>query len=293
MMMPKMNGSQLIEKIRKTSNSQRILILSGVEDLNEMRDVINLGIDGILLKPYKEDNVLPILRRILSMIKAKKTLKKQLIQLRLLSKANIELKISNSNTDKDTKEELVSDTEVKLANESLKSKYHIREYIKTKSNQTKDFFEDIEQEDILEDVDKIIYDIESFESSIIKLESKSLEEIKEGLMRSLPVFESLITIMDKLHIFDVANESASNLIRYIESIDINKFEDSVKKRFFFDVYLSLFQDIYQWINMIFIKKDRENINYFDASFANSCLELESIFTDKIEDDDDEDDLEFF
>jgi hypothetical protein len=42
-------------------------------------------------------------------------------------------------------------------------------------------------------------------------------------------------------------------------------------------------DLYKWLDVVFIKYEAENIYYFDASFANNCLEVELIFNEQKED----------
>ena len=49
----------------------------------------------------------------------------------------------------------------------------------------------------------------------------------------------------------------------------------------------------KWIDLVFISKKTDNIHYFDASFANTCLELEMIFKVNEKKINDEDILEFF
>ena len=58
-----------------------------------------------------------------------------------------------------------------------------------------------------------------------------------------------------------------------------------------DGLLFLLTDINDWIILVFVQRVASNINYFDASFANGCMEVEMIFAP--EDDDDEDGLDFF
>ena len=61
---------------------------------------------------------------------------------------------------------------------------------------------------------------------------------------------------------------------------------------FVEILIGLGKDLELWIKEIFIKRDAQDIHYFDASFANNCLELEIIFH-KNELEESADDLEFF
>ena len=55
----------------------------------------------------------------------------------------------------------------------------------------------------------------------------------------------------------------------------------------------MLEDFDKWIDLVFISKKTDNIHYFDASFANTCLELEMIFKSKDNIKYDDDNLEFF
>lgn len=286
MVMPVMDGNELISKIRKESNSQRIMVLSGLENLNEMRDIIDHGVDGIMLKPFKEEKVFPILLRVLSMVKAKKILKQQYIQLRVLSKENVSLK-----NDAIKIQEIPLSEEVTSKAED-KSKYAIRKSFIKDQEKTEDFFESLDYENI-DDADKLQYELEDMEAKLFHLKkSDNLEDIRLVILESTNIFIALKIFMEKLHSFEVASDASSNLVEYIENLDFSVMEDESKRSLFLEVYISMFEDIYKWIKIVFVDNDKENINYFDASFANSCLELEAVFSgNMIEEDDCE--LEFF
>ena len=56
--MPLMGGIELTEKIRMHNSEQNILILSGHSESDNLITLINLGIDGFLLKPVDMNRVL-------------------------------------------------------------------------------------------------------------------------------------------------------------------------------------------------------------------------------------------
>ena len=290
MMMPVMDGTELITKIREKSNSQRIMVLSGLENLNEMRDVINLGIDGIMMKPFKEEKVFPILLRVLSMVKAKRMLKQQHLQLQFLSKENIELKTKVLQKDSTNVEE-VDIIEKAPQDVPKESKYNIRHSFKKDNEKTEDFYDSLGYER-MDFVDRIQHDLEDMEAKLFRLHKEDdISNLKETILNSSNIFKSIGIFMDELKNFEVATDSVYHLIDYLENCDFSKMKDREKKDLFLEIYISIFEDTQKWLEIVFIDNDRENINYFDASFANSCLELESIFSEDINEDDCE--LEFF
>jgi len=285
MIMPVMDGNELIAKIRAESNSQKIMVLSGLSNLNEMREIINHGVDGIMLKPFKEETVFPILLRVLSMVKAKKIMKQQYLQLQFLSQENIDLK---SCALEHQPHELVHDSDNQPS-----IKYKIREsFAKGTDKDAIEFYESLDYENI-DDADKLQHELEEIEVRLFALSSSdSIDTIQEILLASLATLSSVSALMESLGGFDVASESALHIVEYIKNLDFTHFEDSEKRDLFIHIYISMFEDTQKWIETVFIDNDRENINYFDASLANTCLELETVFSEGIHEDDDSE-LEFF
>ena len=117
--MPNLDGFGLIQKIRENSTSQNIVVLTSVNDLNEMKDIVNMGVDGIILKPYDEEKVFSVLLRILKVIKAKKIMKRQIYQLKLLASKSVHLKQDVLKQKKELKQEIFLDIKPK-------NKYNIR-----------------------------------------------------------------------------------------------------------------------------------------------------------------------
>ena len=287
--MPNLDGFGLIRKIRENSNSQHIMVMTSLDNLNDMRDIINLGVDGITLKPYNQDKVLPILARVLETIKTKKVMKRQIFQLKLLSEENIALKesVKTATTESSKEQSKIKPEPEPEPKEKLSSKYNIRKTVQGSDALSLD---NIVDSDDIDNIDTLINSLHEYESLIIKLESKPTKEIMDNLISSTDAINSLVNIMNKIGSFSVAHEAGQHLIEFIKNIDVNKLEDKNAKELFFNIYLSMFQDIEKWLTVVFIDKDASNINYFDASFANTCLELEAIFADEVEDDSE---LEFF
>jgi two-component system response regulator YesN len=62
--MPGMNGLEVIEQIRKEHNDGRFLILSGYADFDYAKRAISYRVDGYILKPVDEDELIEELQRI-------------------------------------------------------------------------------------------------------------------------------------------------------------------------------------------------------------------------------------
>ena len=71
--MPKMDGLQLIEKIREENQSKPIIILTSYSDQNTLFKAANSGIDGYILKPLELNNFLETFDKV---IRRKKSIRK-------------------------------------------------------------------------------------------------------------------------------------------------------------------------------------------------------------------------
>ena len=64
--MPLMNGIELVRKLRDLNSFQNILIISAYSESEKLLELINIGIDGFLLKPINIENILTLLDKICS-----------------------------------------------------------------------------------------------------------------------------------------------------------------------------------------------------------------------------------
>lgn len=67
--MPKMNGLDMVEEIKKINEEQNILIISAYSETKYFTNFIKLGIDGYILKPIEYDQLNSILYKICFKIK--------------------------------------------------------------------------------------------------------------------------------------------------------------------------------------------------------------------------------
>lgn len=71
--MPKMNGIELIEEVKKRDHTIPTLVISAHGDLNIMFNAIQAGIDGFIIKPIKMDQFMASVRKVVE----KSTLQKE------------------------------------------------------------------------------------------------------------------------------------------------------------------------------------------------------------------------
>ncbi len=303
LIMPNMDGFELINKIRLKSPSQHIIVLSAIVDINEMRNIIELGIDGILVKPYNQERMFTIFGRVLKLIHNDKLLKRQAIQLKLLAKENIEAKVTlhenkldkkHESTKKAQAREKLKDKQHKLLskqeeNKKIENKYNIRASLVGGS--AEEFSSDLDYFD-LDRVEVFQDKIEHYQNITCLLIGIETSEAKKKLVEVTQGLDELIDLLNHFGTFSVTAEATKKLIQFIESIESVQLEDNDKKDLLVDGLVAILEDLASWIDMVFVQKNTDNINYFDASFANTCLELESIFVE-VALSEDQDDLDFF
>lgn len=72
--MDKMNGIDMIQKIRETSKDITVLIMSSEEDKKHFMDLIKLGVDGYILKPVKVKQFVEVMQKVIEKFKSKQEL---------------------------------------------------------------------------------------------------------------------------------------------------------------------------------------------------------------------------
>lgn len=65
--LPDMSGLQLVEKIRKLRGGEKIkvIFISAVQDKDEIKSILNVGIDNYLLKPFKKEMLLSVVKKLI------------------------------------------------------------------------------------------------------------------------------------------------------------------------------------------------------------------------------------
>ena len=145
---------------------------------------------------------------------------------------------------------------------------------------------DIDRVDVFQDK------IESYQNIACMIANSNSAQGKEGLTEITIGLRELIEVLIQLGTFGVTVNATKKLVDFLDEIEEEKFEDADKKNLFIDGLMAVLEDLYNWIDMVFVQKKTDDINYFDASFANTCLELESIYADApIKEE--EDSLDFF
>ncbi len=108
-------------------------------------------------------------------------------------------------------------------------------------------------------------------------------------------YHRLFQTVNSFIVFGAIENTFKEFATFIENIKREQLEDLDKQNILVDALFALSDDLSKWINIIFYDRNTDNIHYFDASFANTCLEIEAMFNEEEAQavEDDEELLEFF
>ena len=108
-------------------------------------------------------------------------------------------------------------------------------------------------------------------------------------------YHRLFQTINAFVVFGAIENTFKEFANFIENIQREQIEDIEKQNILIDALFALSDDLSKWIDIVFYERNTDNIHYFDASFANTCLEIESMFHNQEAEaaEDDEELLEFF
>lgn len=255
--MPKMDGIELSRKIKAINSKQCILVLSGYIDVFVI-DLIDIGINGLILKPYEHDKFLHLLCKNAEDI----TIKKEFNRL-LFKERNKPLKALKS--------------EVPLVSKKLEgeTKLHIKKPTNSFSIDSWDA--------IQSDIKELNFNMAEI-IDYIMLNGIS-NEYKDDLSSIFNSYYSNLLLVDGLEEFASLFEDLS------EFFDDLRLEDLEQKKLEnFDTYLYIYDDLIEFFEVVFVKKEVEDINYLTDSLRSSIYQMKSsLKEEKIQ----EEELEFF
>lgn len=248
--MPKMDGVTLSREMRTLNKDQVIIVLSGYID-DYVIDLIDIGIQSLIIKPYKLENFL----------------QKILVQCEniVLRKAFNKMKLSNSSDVKTSKEIqpklLVVNSIAKEIVEARKKEPELPE-----SRKIHEEFDDTMWSHIKEDILELNYEYEDVINSILlngfsEIYKKSLVKIFDKYYSNL---SHLANLNDLAKIFLELSELINNLD--LDSIKNENIE-------VFDILEFFYEDIINFFNVVFIEKEANDIHYLTDSLRSSVEQM--------------------
>lgn len=258
--MPIMSGLELSKEIRVLNDEQCILVLSAYID-DFVIDLIEIGIQGLILKPFNPDKFIMTLCRNCENILMKKEFKRS------------EFKLKN-NTHKTPTE-----SSNKLGMEKL-----IEKKVDFDLTQKKLSYQTLYSWKVIED------DIKdhNFEMSEI-VDYIMLNGVNEENLEALAIvfrkYHTSFTLLDDMEDFSMIFEDLAN---FFSLLNLNEIPSDKLKSF--DTYLYIYDDLLDFFDKVFVKNECKDINYLTDSLKSSVIQMKHVLTsNKLE----EEELELF
>jgi YesN/AraC family two-component response regulator len=252
--MPLMGGIELSAHIRGINPNQKILVVSAHSESEKLIELINIGVDGFMLKPINVTAVLEVLSRTCQSIYDHKMLH---YFNTLLEQTNNELKMSNIALESAL-------NELQRAKEFTSSEPLISNGI---SSSIENFY--LDNVDELERANEELEELEDdFNLLLVSSDTNTNHNLLKALnillkqyahqIHIIPQFQAIAyKLMDLTHLFDTIHEEAEKMPFLVPSVT------------------SLFDHLEQWRRGIFIYRNVDNIHYMDEYLIETMGELQT------------------
>jgi len=185
-----------------------------------------------------------------------------------LKKYNAKEELEN-NQEKDYQQEILSKTHF--------DKITATEFVEMTAISFMQKIEDLEEDE--DKIDKALMEFEAIPSHV------TLSNVTKKFLEYVEVIELLVE-------FEHISYAIKSLATSLDSVEESSMSsDKVKK--FVTLTLHLLADLESWRDNIFVKQDANDIHYLDSSLLSSCLQIESIFKEDTNEEEDDGELEFF
>ncbi|MFT5661171.1 MAG: CheY-like chemotaxis protein [Sulfurimonas sp.] len=314
--MPIMDGLELIKRIREESMEQSIIVITDTTDIEENQNLAYYFIDGLLPKPIDKQKLFILLYRVLKKIAEKKEFSHYINELEKQLNETTEFK-SHFNFIMEKLQPIHEQEEVRDVIALLSTLIGKTDVIIQEQKSKVVLSEDNEKDlrfstadhqlsalELMEQLDDTVVDkienfldvLDTYLVDVDAIEKQSPKEAIVSLQKISIYFNEFIDIINNMVIFPIVSRAFTNLNTFIHNIKEEELVDFDKKSLLVSLLLNVEKDVSGWIKMIFVEQKASNIYYFDASFSNSSLEIESMFNNfGVESSEyfDDDDLGFF
>jgi len=271
--MPFMGGEELTRRIKAINESQHIMVLSAHSESDKLIQLVNIGIDGYLLKPLDITSVLKQITKICQAIYNRD----------MLEHFNLMLEESNS-------ELMNRNAELRAALKELTAAKETIQKLSTPQNQT-----EIKPTKPKEEVSfvqtKKISAIEFANSYPLELEStnESLEDLEAKFYTLLANAERTFDQESVLELTGLLNDFAREIEMVPQFAPIahgilevekafRSVQDHTKIPTVLPMLGSLFDNLEKWRKGIFLYQDVDDIHYMDNSLISDALSLQGFLS---------------
>ena len=274
--MPIMGGIKLSHILRSRSEKQKIFVVSAHSESDKRIELINIGVDGFMLKPINITTVLSQLMKTCQAIYDHKMLE---YFSTMLEETNKELRSSNIDLEcalNELKRLKTDTTSVHATSEFVTHIHTGREmsndermmlYTRSDKMSAVEFFDVYPFE-----LDKTNEDLEILEDQfnfiLVKSENSPIQEVLSDLIKILRSYGQTIEMIPQ---FSALAYGIHQLAFTFESI-----QDTQKLREIMPMLTHLFDNLDEWRRSIFFYRNAEDIHYMDNSLLSDALSLQGL-----------------
>lgn len=279
--MPNMGGIELSQKIREINAKQTIFVVSAHSESEKLIDLINIGIDGFILKPFNLSHILNQLTKTCQAIYDHKMLEYFSCMLeetnRELLAKYAELKSKADNQARDAlsmtmiKRPPTPDQAATLPERKLNGDEKTLLYTRSHKMSAREFHDAYPFE-----LDKTNEDLEILEDEFNCLAVRTEQNITyETLSELVCVLRDYAKAIELIPQFSALAYGIRQLVETFESV-----HDTAKLPGMMPMLIHLFDNLEQWRRGIFLDRNVEDIHYMDDSLISDALSLQGMLSNQ-------------
>lgn len=277
--MPKLNGMELIKKVLARNEMQAIMITTAYNEVELLRESIELGVDSYIVKPLEPKQLFKALFKVSKSISDDKFVQSHVA---LMEDLNLQLETKN-------RELLAKNTELEKSLRLLDTVINKEEMIHPKKQTSMPVTEDDKESDFKqqEQIEELISnDLAELEEIIIDIDNSIIEIISKNGSISPDELSNIarhfIKYSSILHFYSFFDELGQSMFQFGETIKNSPLPE--KEENINNIFMLLESFIYvlsKWQKDI-SSGNEDKINQFDASIISDMHTITNMWTQKDE-----------
>lgn len=267
--MPFMDGIELSANIRSIKESQHIIVVSAHSESEKLIELINIGVDGFILKPVDIQRVIQMLLKTCQSIYDHKMLH---YFNNLLEQTNTELKESNMELERTLnqlgrlREECIITMDEKIDESEFSN-------VALSGSSLEDFY----TQNDLQELERVNDDLEQIEDDfnllLVSMDRNTTANIIITFNQLLRSYAHEVHLLAQCHSLGYALMQISRQIDTIPMKRLDEFADIIP------MITGLFDHLEQWRRGIFVYQNVDSVHFLDEYLLKKITEIENAITD--------------
>ncbi|MBB5021821.1 response regulator transcription factor [Desulfurispira natronophila] len=280
--MPRMDGIELSRELKTLKPDQNIIIVSAHHETEYFIELINIGIDGFILKPVKTHQLAQSLLKTSESIVHKKQF--ELLRARQYIQS-LRAQVSGKSSRPTGYGRVMEQVSQISQEEQTRRQQEALESFNQGKQSAQEFIQELQQdphewESTLTDIDRMMELGEDLDSLISEMITEGFSlDMRETF---LDIFEHYRIIFDHFTCFSAIADAVHELTTSLEQVDVEGM-DQGQITVLASMLESLAEDIQKFTTHIFIDRDTMDIHYLDdaltANIKQICNKLEGVEED--------------